>query len=201
MNVHSVIEVTMTKEDKREAILQATMGLVAEHGFHGAPCAMIAEQAGVAAGTIYRYFENKDVLINELYSELEKKIYAVISAEYPTERPLRERFLHLGVAFLGYMSSSPLEYKFIEQFHNSPYGAAFRRDKILGEAGNCDIYRTLFNQGIEQQVIKEFPLVILYDLAFGPMMAVARNHILGFIELNDELIRKIAEACWDSLKQ
>ncbi|MDD2501471.1 MAG: TetR family transcriptional regulator, partial [Geobacter sp.] len=39
----------MSKEDKRELLLQATLELVARHGFHGAPCAAIAEQAGVAA--------------------------------------------------------------------------------------------------------------------------------------------------------
>ncbi len=191
----------MSKEDKREAILRATLELVAEHGFHGAPCAMIAEHAGVAAGTIYRYFENKDVLINELYGELEKKVYSVLTAGYQTDRPIRERFLHLGVAFLGYMISSPLEFKYIEQFHNSPYGAAFRRDKILGETSNCYIYRPLFDQGVEQQVIKGLPLVVLYDLAFGAIMAVARNHILGFIQLDDYLVNQIVEACWDSLKR
>ena len=57
----------MAKTDKREDILRAALELIAEHGFHGAPMAMIAERAGVGAGTIYRYFENKDVLIAELY--------------------------------------------------------------------------------------------------------------------------------------
>jgi len=37
----------MSKEDKREAILQATLELVAEHGFHDAPCSLIAERGGV----------------------------------------------------------------------------------------------------------------------------------------------------------
>jgi hypothetical protein len=32
------------------------------------------------------------------------------------------------------------------------------------------------------------PLVILFALAFGPLLAVARDHILGFISLDDALI-------------
>ena len=64
----------MTKPDKRDEIVRAALELIAEHGFHGAPMAMIADRAGVGAGTIYRYFENKDVLINELYLEIEKHI-------------------------------------------------------------------------------------------------------------------------------
>ena len=53
----------MEKSDKRCAIIRATLDLVAEQGFHGAPMAAVAERAGVAAGTIYRYFESKDLLI------------------------------------------------------------------------------------------------------------------------------------------
>src|SRR5690348_2500554 len=49
----------MDKLDKRCAIIRATLELVAEHGFHGAPMALVAERSGVAAGTIYRYFESK----------------------------------------------------------------------------------------------------------------------------------------------
>jgi AcrR family transcriptional regulator len=53
MNIHSYGG-DMTKPDKREDIVWAAMELIAEHGFHGAPMAMIAERAGVGAGTIYR---------------------------------------------------------------------------------------------------------------------------------------------------
>ncbi|HQM90514.1 MAG TPA: helix-turn-helix domain-containing protein, partial [Syntrophales bacterium] len=53
----------MKNSDKRDEILRAALELIAEHGFHGAPMAMVAERAGVGAGTIYRYFEGKDALI------------------------------------------------------------------------------------------------------------------------------------------
>jgi AcrR family transcriptional regulator len=177
--------------------------MVAEHGFHGAPMAMVAERAGVAAGTIYRYFENKDVLIVDLYRELEAKINVAVLEGYTLDRPFRERFLHLVSGLLKFFISSPLEFKYLEQFHHSPYGVAFRRDRMLGqsEAEGCGIYWELFNQGIAQQVFKDLPLVVLFDLAFGPIVSVSRNHILGFIQLDETLIKKIAEACWDSMKR
>lgn len=193
----------MSKEDKREAILQATLELVAKHGFHDAPCSLIAKRAGVAAGTIYRYFENKDVLINELYRELETKISAAILTDYSLEKPFRERFVHLVTGLLTYFIAAPLEFKYIEQFHNSPYGVAFRKDRMLTqpEGKSCSAYAELFQQGVAQQVIKDLPLVLLFDLAFGPVISVARNHILGFVQLDNALIQQIAEACWDSLKR
>jgi AcrR family transcriptional regulator len=191
----------MSKEEKREAILEATLELVAEHGFHAAPCSLIAERAGVAAGTIYRYFENKDVLINQLYLELEAKINTALLEGYSPDKTIRERFIHLATGLLKFFISSPLEFRYIEQFHNSPYGVAFRRDRILGYTNGCDIYLELFGLGVTQHVIKDLPVPVLFDLAFGPILAVARNHILGFIQLDEKLIQQIGEACWDSLKR
>jgi AcrR family transcriptional regulator len=192
----------MSKPDKRDEIIRAALDLIAEHGFHGAPMAMIAERAGVGAGTIYRYFENKDVLITGLYREIEERLYPGIMAGYREDSPIRERFLHLGTALLRFFIETPLYFKYLEQFHNSPYGVAFRRDKLLlGKKGGCDIFRELFEEGVSQQVMKDLPLVILFALSFGPILAVARDHILGFVELDDTLISRTIEACWDGIRR
>jgi AcrR family transcriptional regulator len=202
MNVHYYQgDYFMKKPDKREEIFRAALELIAEHGFHGAPMAMIADQAGVAAGTIYRYFENKDVMITELYQDLEGRIYSVIMEEYASEKPIRERFLHLGKALLRYFIENPLEFRYVEQFHNSPYGVAVRRDRILGIKDNRNIYRELFEEGVTMQVMKDLPLVLLFALAFGSLQAVARDHILGFITLDDTLIARTVEACWDGVRR
>lgn len=192
----------MSKPDKRDEIVRAALELIAEHGFHGAPMAMIAERADVGAGTIYRYFENKDVLINGLYGEIEEKMLNHLQQGYSAEAPFRARFLHLCTALLRYFIENPLDFRYLEQFFNSPYGVAVRRDKLLGNReGGCNAFKELFEQGMAQQVLKDFPLAILFDLAFGPLLAVARDHILGFINLDENLITRTIEACWDAVKR
>ena len=191
----------MKDSDKRGEIIQAALELIAEHGFHGAPMAMIADKAGVGAGTIYRYFENKDVLITELYRKLEEKIMAALQEGYSVEKPLRERFLHLGTALLRYFIANPLYFRYMEQYYNSPYGASMRRDKLLGKSDNRYIFKDLFEQGISQQVLKDLPILVLFALAFGPMFALARDHILGFAILDDTVIVQSIEACWDGIKR
>lgn len=192
----------MSKMDKREEIVCAALELIAGNGFHGAPMAMIAERANVGAGTIYRYFENKEVLINDLYGDIEKNIMAALREGYSVEKPFRERYLHLGTELLQHFIKNPLVFRYLEQFHNSPYGVAFRRDKILGTAASgCNIFRELFQEGITQQILKDLPLVILFALFFGPVLSVARDHILGFVELDEALIHKTIEACWDAVKR
>lgn len=191
----------MSGKDKRDEIVRAALELIAEHGFHGAPMALIADRAHVGAGTIYRYFENKDVLITELYRDLEERMYPFLLEDYTSGTPFRERFLHLGTALLTYFIENPLDFRFLEQFHNSPYGTVIRRDRILGKSGGCDAFRELFEEGVSQQVIKDLPLTVLFALAFGPLIAMARDHILGFVTLNDLLIARSIGACWDGVKR
>jgi len=45
--------------DKRNALVQATIGLVNNNGFHATPMSKIAKMANVSPATIYLYFENK----------------------------------------------------------------------------------------------------------------------------------------------
>jgi AcrR family transcriptional regulator len=191
----------MSKSDKRNEIVRAALELIAEQGFHGSPMAELAKRAGVGAGTIYRYFENKDVLITELYGELEGRINPVLMKGYRPQQTVRERFLQLGSALLRYFIENPLDFRYLEQFHNSPYGAEHRRDKLFGETGKEDICRRLFLDGIAAEEFKELPLVVLFGLAFGPLLAVARDHILGFVVLDDALICRTIEACWDAVRR
>ncbi|HEX5764492.1 MAG TPA: TetR/AcrR family transcriptional regulator [Woeseiaceae bacterium] len=48
---------------QRERILAAAHACFVKHGFHAASMATIAETAGMSAGLIYRYFENKNAII------------------------------------------------------------------------------------------------------------------------------------------
>ena len=187
--------------DKRTDILQAAMELIAERGFHGAPMAEIAEKAGVAAGTIYRYFEHKEELITELHRELEEEIAASLRKNYPVDRPLRERFLYLIRGLLRYFIGHPLHFRYMEQYVNSPYGISQHRDRLLGKGNNLDMIMDIFELGVDQQVVKAMPKAVLFSLAFGPLIPLMRDHIRGFVVLDAPLIDQITEACWDAIKR
>jgi len=202
MNIHSVNKGhPVKKTDKHDEIVRASLELIAEKGFHGVPMSMIAKKAGVGAGSIYRYFKSKDSLITELYQELEDKISASLRQGYSVEQPLKERFLYLIRELLRYFIAHPLHFRYMEQYFNSPYGISLHRDRLLGRSGNHDILMDIFAEGIEQQVLKEFPKAALFSLAFGPLISLMRDHILGFVNLDENLIKQATEACWDGIKR
>lgn len=105
----------------------------------------------------------------------------------------------MAKALLGYFISSPIEFKFLEQFHSSPYGVACKREMFFGE--NKDIATTLFHDAQDEQIVKDLPLAVLFALGFGPLFALARNHALGFIQLDENMIERSVEACWHSIRR
>src|SRR5512144_11265 len=66
MTVHSAAD---RSSDKRERILSAAERIFARHGFFAAKVSDVAKEAGVADGTIYLYFKNKDDLLISLFEE------------------------------------------------------------------------------------------------------------------------------------
>jgi AcrR family transcriptional regulator len=190
----------MERGDKRDAIIDAMIDLVATHGFHATPMALVAERAGVGAGTIYRYFEDKDALIAACYQGLKDRFHEAVMEGYPEGRPVRERFLHLGAAVIRHFLETPRDFRFIQQFFDSPYGVDVRREKMFGHEEK-DLARDLLEEARAQQITKDLPLPVHFALFFGPLTNVCRDHILGFLTLDDDLIRETLEAAWDALKR
>jgi AcrR family transcriptional regulator len=57
------------KAELRERVLAAAEQEFAASGYAGATMAAIAARAGVSTGNLYRYFENKDALFHEIFTE------------------------------------------------------------------------------------------------------------------------------------
>ncbi|GCE11328.1 TetR/AcrR family transcriptional regulator [Tengunoibacter tsumagoiensis] len=56
-------------EDRREQILDAALRVFAHKGFHRATNKDIAREAGITAGLIYHYFDNKEAVLTSLVEE------------------------------------------------------------------------------------------------------------------------------------
>ena len=51
-------------KEKEQKILDTSLKLFVERGFHGTSTAEIAKTAGVATGTLFHYFKTKEELID-----------------------------------------------------------------------------------------------------------------------------------------
>lgn len=76
MNRHSYFHIflggdELVKKDKPKykQIIDAAVIVIAENGYHQAQVSKIAKQAGVADGTIYLYFKNKEDILISVFQE------------------------------------------------------------------------------------------------------------------------------------
>ncbi len=68
-------------DDKRERILRAAIKVFARKGFYAARVSEIAKAAGVADGTIYLYFDNKDDVLVSIFEDRIVKLIATLKNE------------------------------------------------------------------------------------------------------------------------
>src|ERR1700679_1220635 len=92
--------------DKRAAILRAATKTIAADGI-GASTARIAKAAAVGEGSLFRYFPDKDKLLNELYRELKLDMRSAMIAGFPLTGSLRKRIQHVWNAYITWVMEAP----------------------------------------------------------------------------------------------
>ncbi len=190
---------TMEKKtsDKRTAILDATLDLISERGFHNTPMSLIAKTAGVSTGIVYHYFSGKEELINDLYKEIKLETIQAMLADYSESLSLNERFLDIWYNYVRYSLNHPTKGSFLEQFENSPF-----IKHVMGEDISQAIapFFNLFQQGVEEGVFLPLPPIVLFDLSLAPAASLVKRHVAGVVVLDDELMQAAANACWNAIK-
>src|SRR5438477_11980474 len=77
--------------DKRRLILDAAVRVFARQGFHTCRVSDIADEAGVAYGLVYHYFQSKDQVLDTLFLERWDVLLDLIRQTDARELPAREK--------------------------------------------------------------------------------------------------------------
>lgn len=93
-------------EDKRNAIMAAATRVIVTQGL-SAPTAMIAQEAGVANGSLFTYFQTKADLFNQLYLELKAEMASAALKGLPAGAELRDQVFHIWSNWMGWALSNP----------------------------------------------------------------------------------------------
>jgi AcrR family transcriptional regulator len=179
---------------KKEDVLNAALAIIAEQGFHAAPISQIAEKANIGAGTIYRYFKNKEELINALYLEVRKRMAQEILKGQDTSGSVYEQFVRCMQNLISYLGEHPTEIQFTEQYENSP----FVTDATRGEVNKiASPISDLFVRAREEHLLRDLPFPVLMALLSGAAMALLKTCMRG--ELPTAQIDGAIRAIWDML--
>ncbi|WP_162045312.1 TetR/AcrR family transcriptional regulator [Vibrio taketomensis] len=183
--------------DKKQQILCAAETVIAESGFHGLSMLKVAKQAGVAAGTIYCYFSDKEHLLSEVRLSVAQRIADAVQEGVTGNEPLRDRYrqMWLNTWNLALCNKNALSNRV--QYDSLPSNVepeVRAQEKLMFHQVN-----KLFEDGKAQGVFKPIANEVLSGLTFEACVALARKHAIGFYQLDDAALEAAIDASWDAV--
>lgn len=189
--------VRVKDEIKQQAIIDATIELVNEIGFVSSSVSKIAKKAGVSPATIYIYYENKEDLIVSTYMDIKTFLGAAVMEKFDPSLPVRDSVISLGKRLFRYIGAHPGLFNFAEQFSNSPYQNLVDMQKLQA------VFQPLIEllqYGIDQKIIKDAPIEILFAHLYTPIYALVNPHLNPGFKVTPENMDFSMEMAWDAIK-
>lgn len=171
-------------------IIDAAEELIAKHGLHGAALLQIAKRAGIAVGTLYNYFTDRDALIKALFESRRATLWPELRAAVGAGAalPFEERLAKFVHDVLSVFESHRRFLKIaLENEHARPPGTTFAAELSSGIA---DIVAAGVREGIiAEEHADLLPLTIVgvlkaflvHRIAAGAELAADADTIVSFL--------------------
>ncbi|MEH6652072.1 MAG: TetR/AcrR family transcriptional regulator [Motiliproteus sp.] len=185
------------RTDKRSRILEATGCLIAECGFHGLSMAKLAKLSGVAAGTLYLYFDDKNDLIRQYYDEIHQAIAEKLFQGFDPTQTLyaQYRFLWFRARDLQLHNADYFSSKV--QYEHSPFFEAQQQQQRM-QTMFTPVF-LMFQRGIGEGVFKPLPIPALAALSLDVIPLLVLKHQRGNYVMDEAVSELAIAACWDAI--
>ena len=186
--------------EKHQLIIDATCDLIAENGLQATPISSVAKEAGCGAGTIYRYFETKEELIEAVYLSLMERFTSACLENLDRTASVREQLNTIWLNLYNYMREVPRDALLLDQLSVAPAISA-----ELQERGKRDLKTTIdpiFTRGRQEGSIKDIPDDVLGVFVYGGISTLLRTDrnapcVVPTVVTDDMLL----SICWGAIEK
>mgnify|MGYP000164341671 CR=1 FL=1 len=137
------------KKSQHALLLSSAIKIVSIRGFQGLTIIAVAEEANVATGTVYKYFESKAILCTEVFRQCTaKEVHQVQLAAFPeSPKSCQERLKNAIQIFAERaIAGHRLAYALIGE----PVDPLIEIERLIYRQSYADIFDTLIAEGIEK---------------------------------------------------
>ncbi len=167
------------KEAKRQRILDAAVMEIARHGYYGTTVSAIARRAGVADGTIYLYFKNKEAILVSVFDRAMRRFneearQAVERTDADAVEKLR-RIVELHLGLLG--EDRDLAVIFQVEFRHTVHIL-----ELLSRGGMRNylaLIARVVEQGTSEGVFRAVDALFAAKVVFGVLDEMATDWVLS----------------------
>ncbi|MFZ5563185.1 MAG: TetR/AcrR family transcriptional regulator [Thermodesulfobacteriota bacterium] len=151
--------------DKYHRILEAAIAVFSEEGFFNATVSKIARAAGVADGTIYLYFKNKNDILLHFFNYKTKEVFGIFRQEVDKADDARSKLKNLISAHLReFQKDRNMAVVFQAEARQIRYFELYIKDltnmyfDLVGEIVAQGQQEGVFRGGLDPSLVKRFIL-------------------------------------------
>ena len=163
---------------KYQQIIEAAVKVIAENGYHASQVSKIAKTAGVADGTIYLYFRNKeDILVSVFEEKMGQFIEKIAKATSEQADPNTKLKTLIQMHFQQLEDNHHLAVVTQLELRQSNYSLRLQINKVLKPYLN--IIDGIIEEGIEKKVYRDdINTALLRQMIFGTLDEVVTNWVM-----------------------
>lgn len=193
-----------TEKSRKVAIREAATRVISRQGYFQTKPKEVAEEAGISVGTIYNYYESKQEILLDIFSEEfadRKEFYKKLSQK---DLPLIEQIKRILDRHFSRLTNHKELMKVIIQERFKP-GGKLGRDLNRRYAEIIHYIEQLINEALERGQIRQCNPTIVASALFGSVESTIAAGILQDEEEEKEIFElapeELAEFFWNGLKE
>lgn len=183
-------------DEKHQAICRATVAEVIESGLGGASVARIAKRAGVAPGTIYLYFANKEQLLQGVYLDIKRGFHAQMMAAVAPNATLGDNIRAMWLTMVSAMTERPKDFFFVEYVGVAQLLGEEQRQEVQNMAAEVS---QLLEAAMADGTLAKMPLPVLQAVLVAPASYLARQHAASGVPLNPAHVKETLDRAWSAI--
>ena len=192
----AVLEKKKVGDDKRTRLLEAALELFETRGFDAVAVPEIAAKAGVAVGTVYRYFETKEALVNALYRQWKTAYNDLVLAPPPKGLKPRELFARYWHRMTLFARGNPRAVRFMDLHHHAAY--LDEESRALSRS-YAQVAQSFIAEARAQGAIRDLDPIMVVALMWGAAVGLTKFAQSGALEFNAEMAAQMEDTLWRAI--
>jgi AcrR family transcriptional regulator len=189
----------MEQNGKREQIIAAATNILRKENFQNMKTASIAREAGIAEGTIYRYFSSKRELFLEVLKSVSTSLGRVFLKVIDPNRGLKENLLGLAEKFYNQRDEVEVLYRILYKAFSEVEDEDIREALAKSYFDALGTIRVMLLSCLSKEEISlsetRLSTITMYVWGIGDIMW--KNHVFsGSLPQNPETYKDIAESLY-----
>lgn len=183
---------------KRRAILDAAERELAQRGSYAMTMASVARAAGVATGTLYLYFADKQALLAAVQEQVMVAATTAVNHGDDVSQPLAQRLSGYWLRLYRYFVANPDALRCWMFYIHSP-----ECDRVALMARQEQLFApliALMEEMRQRALVKPWPVQLLALFALDSAVALAEKQHLGLIpDVDETTLASLASASWRAI--